>query len=105
MLSIVCHSRECRPLVGAILHSCPMEDKTLAKQFGAVVRRLRRERGISQEAFASLCGLHRTYMGSVERGEKTVTIMTASKIANALDVPLSQLFLQIEIEWETTETG
>lgn len=81
-----------------------MDDKILAKQFGTVVRRLRRERSISQEAFASLCGIHRTYMGSIERGEKTVTIETANKIAKALNLPLSHLFLQVEVEQANIET-
>jgi transcriptional regulator with XRE-family HTH domain len=77
-----------------------MRNKVLAQQFGAAVRRLRQERGISQEAFALLCGVHRTYMGSIERGEKTVTIETASKIAHALTLPLSGLFLELEAEQE-----
>jgi transcriptional regulator with XRE-family HTH domain len=73
-----------------------MERKAIAKQFGALVRRLRQERGLSQEAFAIKCGIHRTYIGSIERGEKTVSIETANKIAKALDMSLSQLFIQLE---------
>ncbi len=51
---------------------------------------------MSQEEFAYRCGLHRTYIGSIERGEKSVTIETANKIARALGIPLSQIFLQLE---------
>jgi transcriptional regulator with XRE-family HTH domain len=65
--------------------------KGLAERFGEVVRRLRKAAGLSQEAMADLCGLHRTYIGSIERGEKTVTIATANKIADALGLRLWQL--------------
>ena len=73
-----------------------MESKPLAKQFGEVVRRLRVERGLSQEAFALRCHVHRTYMGAIERGEKMVSIETARKIAIALGLTLSQLFARME---------
>lgn len=73
-----------------------MESKPIAKQFGVVVRKLRTNRGMSQEAFADLCGVHRTYMGAIERGEKTVTIETAGKIAKALNIRISQLFIELE---------
>lgn len=75
-----------------------MRDKQLARLFGKTVRYLRQERSISQEAFALLCGVHRTYMGSIERGEKMVSIETASKIAKAFDIPLSRLFVEVESE-------
>ena len=68
-----------------------MARKGLAERFGEVVRRLRKAAGLSQEAMADLCGLHRTYIGSIERGEKTVTIATANKIADALGLRLWQL--------------
>jgi transcriptional regulator with XRE-family HTH domain len=73
-----------------------MGSKPIAKQFGAVVRKLRTNQGMSQEAFADLCGVHRTYMGAIERGEKTVTIETADKIAKALEIRVSQLFIELE---------
>jgi transcriptional regulator with XRE-family HTH domain len=70
--------------------------KPIAKQFGVVVRKLRTNQGMSQEAFADICGVHRTYMGAIERGEKTITIETADKIAKALDIKVSQLFIELE---------
>lgn len=60
------------------------------------MRKLRTNQGMSQEAFADLCGVHRTYMGAIERGEKTVTIETADKIAKALNLTVSQLFIELE---------
>lgn len=68
------------------------DDHRLARQVGARIRHLRREHGLSQEAFAERCDLHRTYIGAIERGEKTMTIATASKLASALGVSLSELF-------------
>ena len=70
--------------------------KGLAGRFGEVVRRLRKAAGLSQEALADLCGLHRTYIGSIERGEKTVTIATANKIADAFGLRLWQLLRRMD---------
>ena len=75
-----------------------MEEKLLAKQLGIVIRKLRIEARMSQEGFADHCGLHRTYVGSIERGEKTVTIETADKLARAFSLSLSQLFQRMEQE-------
>lgn len=75
-----------------------MVEGSLTKGFGQVVRRLRVERGYSQESFAHRCGLHRTYVGIIERGEKAVTIVTADKIAEALEMPLAGLFE--ELGWD-----
>ena len=78
-----------------------MPNERLANRFGVIIRRLRLQSGLSQEAFAHICGLHRTYIGSIERGEKTVTIETVLKLAHALDLTLSQLFLEVEKELES----
>jgi len=66
-----------------------MEDPR--KLFGQRVRSLRQARGFSQEAFALQCGMDRTYMGGVERGERNIALLNICKIANALDVPLPEL--------------
>lgn len=72
-----------------------MERRSLAKRFGEVVRQLRTERGFSQEGFADHCGLHRTYMGSIERGEKVVSIDSAARLAAGLGMTLPELFEKV----------
>jgi transcriptional regulator with XRE-family HTH domain len=73
-----------------------MVEEDVVKRFGETVRRLRSEQGFSQESFAERCGVHRTYMGIIERGEKAVTIVTAKKIARALGITLADLFGELE---------
>lgn len=63
---------------------------------GKRIRELRREKGFSQESFADHCGLHRTYMGGIERGEHNLTIQTALTIARGLDLSVSKLLSGIE---------
>ena len=59
---------------------------------GRNIRRLRRERGLSQEDLADEIGVHRTYMGGVERGERNLTLRTLERLADRLGVsPLSLL--------------
>jgi transcriptional regulator with XRE-family HTH domain len=59
--------------------------------FAANVRKLRRAHGLSQEELAELSDLHRTYVGSVERGERNVSIDNMERLANALRVTLREL--------------
>ena len=66
--------------------------KEVRKQFGHRLRQLRQERAWSQEVFAEECGLHRTYIGGVERGERNVSLDNIAKIAAALGVDLATLF-------------
>lgn len=73
-----------------------MAEKELAKRFGRLVRHLRQEKGYSQEDFSFRVGLHQTYISSVERGERNVTIETADRIARSLDTTLADLFGQLE---------
>ncbi len=64
----------------------------IKRRFGIKVRQMRLEKGLSQESFADRCGLHRTYIGAVERGERNISIENIEKIAKALGVPISSLF-------------
>ena len=65
---------------------------TITQSFGQKVRHFRSLKRLSQEELADLCGLHRTYIGSVERGERNITLINAEKIANALEQPLASFF-------------
>ncbi len=60
----------------------------LLAELGNYLRKVRERRGLSQEAFAFQCGLHRTYIGAVERGEYNVTLLTLRRITDALGVSL-----------------
>ncbi len=82
-----------------------MSRESLVREFGGAVRRLRLEKGYSQERFAEMCGLHRTYIGSIERGEKVVTIVTADKLAAALGLTLTGLFAEFERGSDTPNGG
>jgi transcriptional regulator with XRE-family HTH domain len=55
------------------------------------LRFLRKQKGLSQENLAELCGIHRTYIGSVEREERNVTLSTLELLANALSVSVPNL--------------
>lgn len=59
---------------------------------GKRIQELRIQNSISQEKLADLAGVHRTYVGMIERGEKNMTIRSVEKIATALGVTLSELF-------------
>jgi len=82
-----------------------MGDEALAKRFGGLVRRLRTEKGYSQEEFSFRVGLHQTYVSSVERGERNVTIGTADKIARALDAALVSMFSELERSRNASDDG
>ena len=61
-------------------------------RFGRAVRQRRQKLGVSQEEFADLCGLDRTYIGGIERGERNVSLVNIEKIAQTFKVSLSDLF-------------
>lgn len=63
--------------------------------FGQAIRGLRQEKNISQEAFADICGLHRTYISDVELGKRNVSLENIEKMANALDITLPKLFERV----------
>ncbi len=67
---------------------------------GINVRKFRKERGLSQEALAFECGLHRTYISGVERGIRNPTVVVLEKIATALRVPTWRLLEESASETE-----
>jgi transcriptional regulator with XRE-family HTH domain len=68
----------------------------LLRAFGAAVRRLRSERGWSQEEFADRVGVHRTYMGAIERGERNLSLVNIGRIAAGLEISLAALMAEVE---------
>ena len=66
--------------------------KTIEKQFGDRVRQLRMVRDLSQEELAYKAGVHRTYLGGIERGERNPSLRNIAAIADALGISLSELF-------------
>ena len=67
-------------------------ENNIKKIFGARVRALRTEKGWSQEDFAFECGLHRTYIGAVERGERNISLENIKKIADTFKIDIAELF-------------
>lgn len=65
---------------------------TIEKKFGDRIRELRKEKQLSQEELAFKAGVHRTYLGSIERGERNPSLRNISAIAAALGISLSDLF-------------
>lgn len=64
--------------------------------YGKAVRTIRQNKKISQEELADLCGLHRTYISDIELGKRNVSLENIDKIANALQVKKSELFVEVE---------
>jgi len=60
-------------------------------EFGNRVRKLRKEKKLSQEELAHRAELHRTYIGMIERAEKNITLINIQKIANALEISIYNL--------------
>lgn len=68
-----------------------MKSKILI-QFGIRVKELRKAKNMSQEDLADIAGLHRTYIGMIERAEKNITLINIEKIAKALKIEINILF-------------
>ena len=67
------------------------------KNLGTVIREKRQAKNLSQESFADICGVHRTYMGSIERGERNISLLNIRRIATALDIHPSALLAEAEM--------
>ncbi|MDQ2805779.1 MAG: helix-turn-helix domain-containing protein [Chloroflexota bacterium] len=70
-----------------------MKNNEILLAFGRKVRAERMKQHLSQEALATRAGLHRTYIGMIERAEKNITLMNIGKVAQGLGVAVSDLFL------------
>ena len=68
-----------------------MDGEDILKRFGKRVRELRKSQGYSQESFAAECGLDRTYLGGIERGERNVALRNVALIAKTLNISTSDL--------------
>jgi transcriptional regulator with XRE-family HTH domain len=65
--------------------------KEILVKFGERVREKRLEQGLSQEELAVKAGVHRTYIGMIERAEKNITLSNIEKVAKALDISITNL--------------
>jgi len=80
-------------LLSSSLYPIGMSKKTIAKtKFGNNLRKIRKEQGLSQEELSFRSGLHRTYIGSIERGEQNVSVDNIEKLAKALKINSKELF-------------
>ena len=69
-----------------------LQDAKFLRALGRRIRERRGERSLTQAELADRCGLHRTFIGSVERGERNLSVLNLRIIAKALRVPLAELF-------------
>ena len=74
----------------------PDDAREFLRAFGDTIRARRKERGLSQEAFADEIPLYRSYVADVERGARNLGLVNSLRIARALSVPLSQLLADAE---------
>jgi transcriptional regulator with XRE-family HTH domain len=68
-----------------------LDDRSFLQRLGFRIRERRQERALTQEQLAQRCGLHRTFIGSVERGERNISILNLRLIARKLRVSLTEL--------------
>jgi transcriptional regulator with XRE-family HTH domain len=78
------------------MHAKKINKRDPRVAFGKAVRSIRNGKGISQEQLADLAGIHRTYIGDVERGFRNISLVNMGKIAAALGLPLSRLIQEME---------
>src|SRR5580704_8050389 len=79
--------------------------RTLQEQIGVRIRELREHQSVSQEALAATCGLHRTYIGLIERGERNLSLAVIEQIAAGLGVAVGELFSMAEMPAAAPQRG
>lgn len=67
--------------------------------FGHLIRKHRKAKGFSQEAFADICDIDRSYMGGVERGERNLALLNIERIVAALEMRPSVFFKELDEYW------
>lgn len=72
----------------------------LQRVVGENLRALRAAQGLSQEAFADVVGVHRTYLGGLERGERNLTLRSVERLADVLDVDVISLLMTVPSKLE-----
>jgi transcriptional regulator with XRE-family HTH domain len=73
--------------------------------FGQRIRDLRKARGLSQEELAHRAGIHPTYLGGIERGERNPALLNISRVAGALGLSLGDVFLLVSTRGRDEDRG
>ena len=81
------------------------QDEKLLRAFGLAVRQERERLGVSQEVFADMANVHRTYVGSVERGERNISLKNIVSFANALGISGAKLLARAETLFHPQQTN
>jgi transcriptional regulator with XRE-family HTH domain len=76
---------------------CAQKSRSVVDRFPEVLRKVRIDKGLSQEELADLAGLHRTYISQIERGLKSPSLRSLEQIANGLGITLSELLRRLEV--------
>ena len=76
-----------------------MEKEPILLMFGKNVQKIRKMRHFSQEQLAEFAGVHRTYIGMIERAEKNITLCNIERIAKGLNVPIVELLSNNDNDW------
>jgi DNA-binding XRE family transcriptional regulator len=82
--------------VGATESAAGPEDRARLAAFGLRIKLLRVSRGWSQEQLAEAAGMHRTFVGQVERGQRGLNVLGLWRLAGAFNIPIGDLFIDVE---------
>ena len=95
-LLLVCRLNVCATGSVSSVPTANKQSRDLNLNVGKNLRRLRNQLGVSQDEFADMAGLHRTYIGAVERGERNITLSTLQRIATALKAEPKELLMEAD---------